>query len=93
MDRCALHVNPDYRLKYSKTGELDESLLVSRRWLGRALEHWAQRRTGEAGLWPFTLAAIRSEFMKHARALGLTSLRPVLYMGRHSGASLDQLEN
>ena len=93
MSRCALHVNPDYRKKYSKTGELDESLLVSRRWLGRALEHWAQRREGEAELWPFHLGALRQEFMRHALALGLASLRPVLYMGRHSGASLDRLEN
>ena len=93
MDRCALHVNPDYRQKYSKTGELDESLLVSRRWLGRAIEQWAMRRKGEAELWPFTLAAIRHEFVKHALALGLAALKPVLYMGRHSGASLDRLEN
>ena len=31
MYRKALHINPDCRLEYSKTGELDESLLISRR--------------------------------------------------------------
>ena len=92
MDRCALHVNPDYRMKYSKTGELDESLLVSRRWLGHAIESWAAKRADQDRLWPFTLAEIRHEFMKHALSLGLGPLKPVLYMGRHSGASLDRLE-
>jgi len=93
MDRCAIHLNPDYRKHYSKTGELDESLLVSRRWLGKALEVWAERRKHLEQLWPFTLVDLRAEFLKHAKVLGLLPLRPVLYMGRHSGASLDRLEN
>ena len=97
MTSTAFHVNPDYLGKASKTGELDESLLVGRPWLGKALERYlAQRVSGPLGkgqrLWSFGLPELRSAFVAAAHKAGIAFLRPVLYMGRHTGASLDRLE-
>ena len=95
MRRPALLLNPDYRMKYSKTGELDESLVISRSWVGTALERFAAKRAREKHekLWPFTLMELRNEYVRHALAAGLEGFQPVLYQGRHTGASLDRLEN
>ena len=49
-------VNPDYVMKYSKTGELSESLLVSRQWLGHVIESWAAKQANQDRLWSLTLA-------------------------------------
>ena len=71
---------------------LDESVLIARGWIGIALEAHARRRAG-ARLWTFDLAELRHDFLRLAAAAGVAFLRPVLYMGRHSDASLDWLEN
>ena len=42
MRQAAILLNPGYREKFSKTGELDESLLVSRRWLSDLIAEYAQ---------------------------------------------------
>ena len=93
MDRTALHINPDYRQRRGKTGELDESVLITRSWLGTALETYARKRSGHQRLWDFSLAELRLAFLSAAEAAGITFLKPVLYMARHSGASLDRLND
>ena len=92
MARTALHLNPAYRGKYSKTGELDDIILVSRPWLCELLEKYLKSRPAGGRLWTFNLAQLRKEFLVAADRAGVAFLRPVLYMGRHSGASLDRLE-
>jgi len=93
--RTAIHLNPDYRGKPGKTGELDEALLVNRSWLSDALWSWARARkaAGELKLWDFTLVELRNVFILAATAVGIEKFKPVLYMGRHTGASLDRLNN
>ena len=44
LGKTALHLNPDYMQRLSKTGELDESVLINRDWLGQLLESYAKRR-------------------------------------------------
>ena len=78
--------------RLSKTGELDESVLINRDWLGQLLEAYAKQRPPEGRLWPFQLPELRREFLQSAKKAGIEFLDPVLYMGRHSGASLDMLE-
>ena len=77
--------------------ELDESILVNRDWLGKMLEHYLVKRLlSEAPtscLWDFSLSQLRGEFLKATKDCGIAFLQPVLYMGRHTGASLDRLEN
>ena len=92
LGKTALHLNPDYMQRLSKTGELDESVLINRDWLGQLLESYAKQRPQEGRLWPFLLPELRKEFMQSAEKAGVKFLHPVLYMGRHSGASLDRLE-
>ena len=93
MRDVALHLNPDYRQRRGKTGELDESVLVSRRWLGNDLERYASGRARGQRLWPFTLTELRASFLKSADEVGISFLNPVLYMARHSGASVDRLQD
>ena len=92
LHHTALHLNPDYLQRPSKTGELDESVLLSREWVGRALEKHAQSIPYGRRLWDFNLEQLRKEFLASATTAGVQFLNPVLYMGRHSGASLDRLE-
>ena len=91
MRETVLLLHPDERGIASKTGEYNESLGVSRSWLGQLVADWSSVRRTTA-LWDFGLREIRDEFMKGASALGLGIWKPVLYMGRHTGASLDRLE-
>ena len=93
MRKTAIHLNPDYYKKFSKTGELDESIVLHRLWLCKAVEAWAKTRASQVRLWPFLLPDLRREFMKVTASLNLSFLSPVLYQGRHSGASLDRMEN
>ena len=93
MSSTALHLNPDYLMRPSKTGELDESVLVSRSWIGEMLEVLARRKAPSSRMWSFDLAALRQQFLVSAAKSGVKFLKPVLYMGRHSGASLDRLEH
>ena len=71
---------------------------MTRPWLGKALEAYKRRRSLEkrsatARLWDFGLTEFRACFLQAAAAAGINFLKPVLYMGRHTGASLDRLEN
>lgn len=93
MKQAAVLLNPGYREKFSKTGELDESLLVSRRWLSEMIADYALTLMPSAPLWPFSMNELRKAFMETCAGLHLEHLRPVLYMARHSGASTDRLEN
>ena len=56
------------------------------------MNQWARWRK-KTEMWDFTLAQMRIIFLEAAARLHLEKFRPVLYMGRHSGASLDRLEN
>ena len=91
MSRVAIHLNPRELRVRSKTGELDESVVVSRAWLSDALVLWiAHKPDGPA--FQVTLLGLRTAFLSVAAQLGLTKFKPVLYMGRHSGASIDRPE-
>ena len=90
MRSVALLLHPDERGIASKTGERNESLLLQRSWLGRHISTWAKHRRQEK-LWDFNLAEMRTIFNQIAASLSLSRWKPVLYMGRHSGASLDRL--
>ena len=93
MHKVVLLLNPGYEKKFSNTGELDESLQISRGWIGEALlHHWGSRPT-RGRLWNFDLAGMRKEFLATCHASGLSHLNPVLYMARHTGASVDRLED
>ena len=56
------------------------------------MEKLAAGRKPAEKLWHFTMPELRIKFMEACRLLGLEMLKPCLYMGRHSGASLDRLE-
>ena len=86
-----IHINPDYMLRASKTGEMDETVTISRRWIGVCLRALATTRQGQT-LWPMTLPQMKNLFDRAAAKVGLTPLAPVLYMARHSGASIDRQE-
>ena len=92
MKSVVLLLHPDQRGVSSKVGEMNESLVIRRRWLSRLLDRWARSRRGK-NLWNFTLPQLRAHFMQAASLLQIDKFRPVLYMGRHSGASLDRLED
>ena len=92
MDRVALVINPEYYNRPSKTGELDESLHISRAWLGRLLLRYKRLRKSPR-LWDHNLLEMRRIFLLVAEDLCIGHLRPCLYMARHSGASIDRLEN
>ena len=50
-------------------------------------------RTRGQQLWRFSLLQLRREFLRIVPLVGLARWTPVLYMARHTGASLDRLEN
>ena len=77
----------------SKTGAVDESLLVHRPWLSTLLIKYAESRPESGRLWKFDLPQMREKFLDVCLDLELQEWNPVLYMGRHTGASLDRLEN
>ena len=91
MDSVVLLLHPDERGIASNTGEMNESLAIRRPWLADLLNRWARSRRSPA-MWDCGLPELRANFLKAATMLELTPWRPVLYMGRHSGASLDRLE-
>lgn len=90
MRSVVLRLHPDERGIASKTGELEESLAIRRPWLAELIETWWRSRRSE-DLWNFSLAELRKAFLSACRFYDLMQWRPVLYMGRHSGASLDRL--
>ena len=90
MGLVALHLNPTALGKRSKTGELDESVVVSRPWLSKVIEKFVGNLQREQ-LFPFPLTEMRGMFVRAAGVCGIARFHPVFYMGRHSGASLDRL--
>ena len=92
MRGTTLYLNPIALGRRSKTGELDESVAINRPFIGKAIARLAlMKRRGEVLFGP-TLAEMRNAFVRAAHRCGVGHLQPVLYMGRHSGASLDSLE-
>ena len=49
------------------------------------MDPWAQN----GPLWDFSLKQLNASFLSADIPAGIGDLKPVLYMGRHSGASLD----
>ena len=92
MRRGTIHLNPLSLGKRSKTGELDESVMIQRPWLARCVAQWAASRRQQEPLFAIDLATMRGHFLQAAAAAGMRGMKPVLYMGRHSGASLMILE-
>ncbi|CAK0896451.1 unnamed protein product, partial [Prorocentrum cordatum] len=84
-----VHVNSGYMLRASKTGEMDETATISRRWIGTCLMALATRLQGQP-LWPLKLSQMKDLFDRAAVKVGLAPLAPVLYMARRSGASVDR---
>lgn len=93
MSHAVLLINPNNRQKYSKTGELDESLHNSRPWLSQVMVPYWQTRKRATRIWPFNFSRMRLDFLAATRSLGLAALKPCLYLARHRGASLDRLQN
>ena len=79
----------------SKTGEFNESLQILRPWLGSALLRYSRTRTPAATtrLWGFNLLQMRQVLHRATKSLGLEKLNIVPYTARHTGASLDRLED
>ena len=92
MEHVALHINPQELRVRSKTGELDESVIISRRWLSDAVVSWI-RRLPRGAAFTVNLCGMRTAFLRAASRLGLDAMKPVLYMRRRSGASIDRLEH
>ena len=90
MAKVALHLNPQELRVRSKTGELDESVIVNRVFLSRCLEVYTKKQVA-GPIFRITLWEMRLAFLQAAGRLGLGKFGPVLYMGRHSGASNDAL--
>ena len=93
MLKAAILLHPDQRAVASKTGELNESLVVSRAWLSAALMEVIAARRRRAQLWDFSMVQFRTAFLLAAREVGIEKWKPCLYMARHTGASLDRLED
>ena len=91
MTRAALLLHPDQRGIASKTGELNESLIIHRPWLSDLLMAFVRQQPA-GKLFNFTLEQMRRVFLKIAMHIGIGKWNPVLYMARHTGASLDRLE-
>ena len=82
MMRTALLLHPDERGIASKTGELNESVLVHKKWLGKLLSQWARHRKAlkQSTLWGFTLAQLRKQFLEASQAY---CLRYPVIQGHH----------
>eukprot|EP00959_Pyramimonas_sp_CCMP1952_P205859 4305074-Pyramimonas_sp.AAC.1 len=68
-------MNPDYMLRASKTGEIDETATISRRWIGACLVAHASSRRGRP-LWPLMLSQLKDLFDRAAARVGLAPLSP-----------------
>ena len=86
-------INPAYRFRRPKTGELDDTLQVSRHWVDAALQKFVKKHVGSERLWSFTAAQMRVTLARITLDLLVTQLAPVLYSARRTGASTDRLEN
>ena len=58
-----------------------------------ALQKFVKKRVGSERLWSFTAAQMRVTLARITLDLVVTQLAPVLYSARHTGASIDRLEN
>ena len=92
MMKATLFLNPTEFGQRSKVGELDESVIIDRKWLSESIAALARCRRPHEALFNLDLAQMRACFVKAAHQCGIAQLRPVLYMGRHSGASIAALE-
>jgi len=88
----SLSFNPEHLGKPSKTGQFNECVKISRAAVATLLQEHAKRRRGMSRLWPFALKEMKEVFDEITVEYHLENLEPVLYSGRHSGASLDVLE-
>ena len=95
MEKVVIALNPAGSGFVSKTGEFNESLQILRPWLGSALLRYSRTRTPAATtrLWGFNLLQMRQVLHRAAKSLGLEKLNIVPYTARHTGASLDRLED
>ena len=66
--------------------------MVSRLWLSNCMVRFLKRKAA-GPVFKLTLVEMRRAFMGAAQRVGLARFNPVLYMGRHSGASIDRLED
>ena len=89
-DCWSLLLFPQERGDRSKTGALDDSILLDTpwcRWMGAALQMVAQG-SSEAAVFSFDYVAFVKVFKKTSELLGLRDLVP--YQARHSGPSIDR---
>ncbi|CAK0855451.1 unnamed protein product, partial [Prorocentrum cordatum] len=93
MALAAILLHPAEHGQSSKVGAADESLIVSRPWLSDILMMYVDARPSGSPLWNFSLKQMNASFIAVCGVVGISYLKPVLYMGRHSGASLDRLHN
>ena len=91
MLKPAILLHPDQRAIASKTGEMNESLILHRAWLGRLLMLYKAQRK-RVNMWDFSMSQWRAAFLRAAPQVGLDRWTPCLYQARHTGASLDRLE-
>lgn len=91
----SLLIFQEHRERRSKTGTSDNSILVDfeevRSWIGQALEAVASGGPDEF-VFSFSYPDVVAEFDRSVANLGIKSAgqnRKVLYMGRHSGPSID----
>jgi len=92
MPQVTVLLNAAVARRASKVGEMDETVSVSREWLGRLLVRYADRR-GSRPLWDFDMKIARDAIQAVATEQGLNKYRLVLYTARHSGASIDRYED
>jgi hypothetical protein len=74
----------------SKIGEQDESLLIRRGWISRCRMAHLRGMRKEGAIFPFDLVLMRKAFMGACGGTSLMKLKPVVHMGRDSGASVDR---
>ena len=87
----ALRMHPEEKGVPSKTGEYDLSLLLDSlwaTWMGAAFAT-IKTRPATAKIWDFTYMQLLATFHTALARLGLRNV--VLYMTRHSGASIDRM--
>ena len=91
----SLLIFQEHRARRSKTGTSDNSISVDfeevKHWIGRALEVVAEGDPEEF-VFSFSYPDVVAEFEQSVANLGIKSSgrdRKVLYMGRHSGPSID----
>ena len=88
LPRVALLVHPLSMGQVSKVGENDESVLISRPWIGRCLLRQA-RGQPDSPLFDANIKEMKAAYEVVLEELGLGKKGLVLYNARHSGASLD----